>query len=197
MGPRKDIEVAPHLELRHHDAAETLRFKDAILNVYRTSHEQPIRNDPWFGEDKFWERLVALYAPGRDFTMVSGWLGGEMIGYAFGSPRDNAASTWKYVREGLPEFPIADFAEPIYIFREFAVHPDHQGRGYGRKIHDELLGNRPERLACLYVRTDNIKATGAYLSWGWTKIGSEQPFPDSPTLHIMARVLPLHASSKK
>jgi ribosomal protein S18 acetylase RimI-like enzyme len=79
--------------------------------------------------------------------------------------------------------------EPVYIFREFAVSPDHQGKGYGRRIHDELLGDRPERLACLYVRVDNVQATGAYLSWGWQKIGSEQPFPDSPVLHMMARVL--------
>jgi hypothetical protein len=90
--------------LRRHDAAETLRLKDPMLRVYRTSHERPIRNDPWFGEDRFWERLVQLYAPGRDFATVSGWLADEMIGYAFGSPRDNAAATWQHVKNGLPDF---------------------------------------------------------------------------------------------
>jgi ribosomal protein S18 acetylase RimI-like enzyme len=114
-----------------------------------------------------------------------------MIGYAFGSPRDNAAATWQHVKDGLPDFPVVDMNEPIYIFREFAVRPDHQGKGYGRRIHDELLSDRPERLACLYVRVDNVQATGAYLSWGWQKIGSEQPFPDSPVLYVMARLLPL------
>ncbi len=113
-----------------------------------------------------------------------------MIGYAFGSPRDNAATTWQYVKTELPDVPVRDENEPIYIFREFAVHPDHQGEGYGHQIHNELLRDRPERLARLLVRADNVQATGAYLAWGWRKIASEQPFPDSPVLHVMARVLP-------
>ena len=183
--------MATALVLRRHDADETLSLKDEMLHVYRTSHEEPIRNDPWFSEDKFWERLVDLYAPGRDFATASGWLDDAMIGYAFGSPRDNPASLWQYVKAGLPDFSVHDEHEPIYIFREFAVHPDHQGKGYGRQIHNELLCGRPERLACLYVRMDNVQATGAYLSWGWQKIASEQPFADSPVLHVMARVLPL------
>lgn len=183
--------MATELELRRHDAVETLRLKEPMLHVYRTSHEQPIRNYPWYGEEEFWKRLVELYAPSRDFAMVSGWLAGEMIGYAFGSPRDNPAATWQLVRDALPNFPVADPDEPIYIFREFAVRPDHQGKGYGRKIHHALLGDRSERLANLLVRPDNAPATGAYLSWGWKKIGSLQPFPDSPTLHVMVHELPL------
>lgn len=183
--------MATELVLHRHDAAETLKLKAPMLHVYGTSHAEPIRNDPWFIEDKFWQRLVELYAPGRDFAMVSGWLGDDMIGYAFGGPRDNAAATWQQVQAGLPGFPVRDEHEPIYIFREFAVHPDHQGKGYGRQIHNELLRDRPERLACLYVRVDNAQATGAYSSWGWRKIASQQPFADSPVLHVMAHTLPL------
>ena len=160
-----------------------------MLRVYGASHEQPIRNDPWFSEEKFWHRLVELYAPGRDFEMVSGWLGDAMIGYAFGSPRDKSSATWEQVKAAWPSFPVSDMNEPIYIFREFAVHPEQQGRGYGRKLHDALLAKRPERMACLNVRVDNEQATGAYLSWGWQKIASEQPFSDSPTMHVMARKL--------
>jgi hypothetical protein len=47
----------------------------------------------------------------------------------------------------------------------------------------------------LYVRVDNVQAIGADLSPGWQKIASEQPFPDSPVLHIMARRLPLYATT--
>ena len=183
--------MATALVLRRHDAVETLRLKDEMLHVYRASHAEPIRNDPWFSEDKFWERLVDLYAPGRDFATVSGWLDDQMIGYAFGSPRDNAAGAWQLVKTALPDFPVPDENEPIYIFREFAVHPEHQGKGYGRQLHDELLRGRPERLARLVVRVDNVQATGAYLSWGWWKIASDQPFPDSPVMHVMVRPLPL------
>jgi GNAT superfamily N-acetyltransferase len=142
-------------------------------------------------EDNFWQRLVDIYAPGRDFAMVSGWLDDGMIGYAFGSLRDNPASTWQAVKAVLPDVPVPDEDEPVYVFREFAVHPDHQGKGYGRLIHDELLRGRPERLARLAVRTDKAQATGAYLSWGWQKLASERPFPDAPMMYIMVRRLPL------
>jgi ribosomal protein S18 acetylase RimI-like enzyme len=183
--------VATALALRRHDAAETLRLKEEVLFVYRASHAGPIEQDPWLGPDRFWERLVDIYAPGRDFAMVSGWLNDQMIGYAFGSPRDNAASTWQAVRAVLADVPVFDENEPVYVFREFAVHPDHQGKGYGRQIHDELLRGRQERLARLAVRVDNVQAIGTYLSWSWRKIASERPFPDAPMMAIFVRTLPL------
>jgi ribosomal protein S18 acetylase RimI-like enzyme len=177
--------VPPELSLRRHRAAEALRLEDRVLAVYAASHEQAIRDDPWLSEAKFCERLEELYAPGRDFEMVSGWLGDELIGYAFGSPRDNAAATWEAVRAAPPDIPIPDEPGPIYIFREFAVHPDHQGRGHGRRIHDELLAARPEPLAHLLVRVENDRARRAYTSWGWRDIGSQQPFPDAPVMIAM------------
>jgi GNAT superfamily N-acetyltransferase len=183
--------VATALVLRRHDAAETVQLKAEILRVYGASHVEPIKHDPWLNEDKFWERLVDIYAPGRDFAMVSGWLDEQMIGYAFGSPRDNTASTWQAVKTTLPDVFVPVEDEPIYVFREFAVHPDHQGKGYGRLIHNELLRGRPERLARLAVRVDNLQATGAYLSWGWQKLASDRPFPDAPLMNILVRTLPL------
>lgn len=181
--------VSTELVLRRHDAAETLLLKEPVLSVYGSSHAEPIGNDPWFSEDKFWQRLVELYAPGRDFETVTAWLNDELVGYAFGSPRDDSADTWAEIKAAMPDFPAPDEPEPIYIFREFAVHPNHQGRGYGRKLHDHLLGERPERLAHLLVRVDNQRAKAAYTSWGWQRIGSTQPFPDSPMLDAMVREL--------
>jgi GNAT superfamily N-acetyltransferase len=183
--------VRSDLALLRYDAAGTLGLKSAILSVYAASHAEPIMVDPWLGPDRFWERLVDLYAPGRDFETVGAWLADELIGYAFGSPRDNAAATWAEVAAALPDIPVSGQDEPIYIFREFAVHPDHQGKGYGRIIHDDLLAPRPERLAHLLVRLDNDRARSAYLSWGWRKIGTSQPFPDAPIMDAMVRTLPL------
>jgi hypothetical protein len=57
-------------------------------------------------------------------------------------------------------------------------------------LHDALLFSRPEWLAFLLVRLDN-PARFAYVSWGWRKIGEQQPFPDSPVFDEMVRTLPL------
>jgi len=126
-----------------------------------------------------------LYAPGRDFGTVAGWLDDLMVGYAFGSPRDRAQDIWDEVRSALPDVPIPEQPEPVYIFREFAVDPRWQRHGFGRVLHDALLGDRPEQLAHLLVRPANIAARSAYLSWGWRKIGEIQPFPDAPTMDSM------------
>ncbi|MCW2493851.1 MAG: hypothetical protein JWN47_3215 [Frankiales bacterium] len=61
--------------------------------------------------------------------MVSGWLDDELIGYAFGSPGGDTAATWAAVNTALPDVPVPDEPEPIYLFREFAVHPTTRGEG--------------------------------------------------------------------
>jgi hypothetical protein len=98
--------VPPELSLRPHGTAETLQLQDRILPVYAASHA-PVIHDPWFSEAKFWDRLVQLYAPGRDFEMVSGWLDDELVGYAFGSPGGDTAATWGGGEHGSPRHPGA------------------------------------------------------------------------------------------
>jgi predicted GNAT family acetyltransferase len=67
------------------------------------------------------------------------------------------------------------------------IHPAWRGRGYSHTLHDELLANRPEQRATLLVRPDNEPARSAYLRWGWTLIGTIQPFPDSPVFDALTR----------
>jgi GNAT superfamily N-acetyltransferase len=80
--------------------------------------------------------------------------------------------------------------EPVYFFREFAIDPSYQGKGYGRLLHDALLKTRPEGLAHLLVRQDN-PAKSTYTHWRWQIAGQVQPFSDAPVMDAMVRVLPL------
>jgi GNAT superfamily N-acetyltransferase len=179
----------PIARINRYGPDETLRLREPLLAVYLASHHDQQHN-PWFGPGPFWDRLADLYAPTRDFGLVAAWLDETMIGYAFGSPKDNPASTWEMTRRELPEVPFPGDSTPVYIFREFAVHPGHQRKGYGRMIHDALLKNRPEPLAHLLVRADN-PAKDIYQHWGWRAIGKVQPFADSPTMDAMVLRLPL------
>lgn len=176
------------LQIERHDAASTLGLRDDLLDVYRAAHHD-LMSDPWWHPDRFWERLVSLYVPTTDFELVAGRLEGRVLGYAFGSPRNEAPDYWRKARAVLPDLALPADDEAAYVFREFAVHPDHQRQGYGRVLHDDLLASRPERLAHLLVRPDNIPARTAYVSWGWRMIGHKQPFPDAPVLEEMALIL--------
>ena len=165
--------------VERHDAGSTLELRDDIVGVYAASHHDQM-HDPWFHPGPFWERLVELYLPGRAFEIVVGRIGDRAVGYAFGSPRDRHGEIWPELRSTYPDFGLPAAEVPMYLFREFAVHPDYQRRGIGRALHDALLGTRPEPVAELLVRKDNVPAQAAYRSWGWQQLGEKQPFADSP-----------------
>jgi hypothetical protein len=79
-------------------------------------------HDPWFSPEQFWERLVDIYAKTRDFDLVTGWIDDTVVGYAFGSPRDND-DLWTNIIRTYPDMTPKG---SVYIFREFAVSPDWQ-----------------------------------------------------------------------
>jgi GNAT superfamily N-acetyltransferase len=173
------------LRLERYDAAGTLRLADEISTVYLAAHQE-LQDNPWYSPAKFWERLEQLYAPIPGFELTAGWADDELVGYAFGSPFRRPETVWNKAIRVFPQLAPKAPDEPVYMFREFAVHPHHQGNGYARIIHDALLSERPERLAYLLVRVGN-RARQLYESWGWHAIGRTQPFADSPVMDEMAR----------
>jgi GNAT superfamily N-acetyltransferase len=182
--------VTAELTISRHDGAGALELQDELVSLYSASHGDVV-HIPFMSPERYRQRLVDMYAPLAGFELVTGRLDGELAGYAFGSPRPNSASTWEDLRRARPDLPVPSTPLPIYIFREFAVHPEHQGRGYGRLLHDALLGPRTEPLAHLLVRQDNDRARYAYQKWGWEGAGTLQPFPDAPVFDVMVRRLPL------
>lgn len=50
---------------------------------------------------------------------------------------------------------------------------------------------RREKRATLLVRNNNTTAQAAYARWKWQKIGTLQPFPDSPLFDAMILPLPM------
>lgn len=180
------------LRITHHDGPATLQLKDALNGTYEAARLNQ-QHDPFFTPERAWARLVDLYAPSRDFGTVAGWIGEEMVGFAFGSVRDrsNTATMWANVAQALPDQQVPRDGADVYIFRELNVRPEHQGHGYGHRLHDALLNTRPEQLAHLLVRKDNENARRAYASWGWQRIGELRPFEDAPLMDEMVIALPL------
>lgn len=168
---------------------ETLKLKDSMISIYLAGHVDRGEKS-WYGAEQYWHRLTQLYAPSRDFSMVAAWKNGVMVGFAFGSPKDNSATLWEMTGHALTDVALPDRPEPIYFFREFSVHPEHQGHGYGRLLHDSLLRGRPEPLAHLLVRQDN-PVKDIYQHWGWRIVGQIRPFENSPVMDAMIIRLPI------
>lgn len=176
------------LTVVRYNSSETLRHADEIKTVYLAAH-RPQQGNPWYSPAKFWERLEDLYAPIPGFELVAGWRDGHIVGYAFGTPYRQPAEARAKAAQVFPELAAETADAPVYIFREFSVHPDQQRQGYGRIIHDAALAERPERLAYLLVRGENPAET-LYASWGWRVIGQARPFADWPLMDEMAKPLP-------
>ncbi|MEU2038276.1 GNAT family N-acetyltransferase [Nocardia niwae] len=179
--------ISRSLEIARYDAAGTLELADELRTLYLDSHREQ-QDNPWYSPARFWERLEEMYAPIAGFELVAGRIEGRMIGYAFGTPYSRSQAVWKKAVRFYPHLRAGSEDTPVYIFREFAVHPGYQGQGFARIIHDTLLSRRPEPLAYLLVRVGN-PARAAYEAWGWRVIGQDQPFEDSPDMDEMARPL--------
>lgn len=176
----------PPVRLARYGSAETFGLAADLTAVYLASHLDQ-QHDPWYSPDRFWHRFEQLYAPLPGFELVAGWAGDHLVGYAFGTPHTQPRQVWDAATQVFPH--LVSHPVGVYLFREFAVHPDHQGKGYGRAIHDALLADRPEAVASLLVRVGN-PVKDMYQSWGWRVIGRRQPFADSPVMEEMARPLP-------
>ncbi len=81
-----------------------------------------------------------MYAPIAGFELVAGRIDGRMIGYAFGTPYRRPEAVWHKALRVYPQLQAVSAGAPVYMFREFAVHPDRQGQGLARMIHDAPTG---------------------------------------------------------
>ena len=81
-----------------------------------------------------------------------------------------------------------------FALSEIMVREDLTGQGLAHRLHDELLGRRPERRATLLVEPDNTAAYRAYTRWGRSKVAELRPgWPDAPLWDVLIRPLPLVA----
>ncbi|MFE9340815.1 acetyltransferase [Streptomyces sp. NPDC007063] len=63
--------------------------------------------------------------------------------------------------------------------------------GTAEQLHRALMDARDEALAALLVDVTHPKVEALYTSWGYRKVGEDQPFPDSPVYAVMIANLPL------
>ncbi|WP_411292905.1 GNAT family N-acetyltransferase [Streptomyces sp. CBMA123] len=70
---------------------------------------------------------------------------------------------------------------------EVMVRKRWRGTGVARTLHEELLSHRIEDRSHLLVEEDHPKVRVLYERWGYTRMGTMQPYPDSPRYDSMLR----------
>jgi ribosomal protein S18 acetylase RimI-like enzyme len=185
--------ASSQLLVRRHDATGLHQQRDALLAVYREVYADKLDN-PFFAVDRFWDRLEA-YAARDGFSLITGRLKDELVGYTLGYTLPPGARWWQGFRGDIAPELLEEDGTRTFAVNELMVVPAHRRRGYARALHDTLLVARPEERATLLVRPDNIPARTAYLKWGWYVLGELQPFDDAPVYEALMRPLPATAAT--
>lgn len=172
-------------------AEEAAGLRGELVEVHLDARGELVGRE-FYSAGRFGERLDrCLSAAG--FRVVTGRVGDRLVGYAFGSPLDARSGWWDSVTPVEAQMAAEltrETGRRTFAFREILVRKGDQGRGYAHRLHDALLGDRPEERAVLLVRPDN-PARAVYRRWGWSLVGYAQPYEDGPRFEAMTIRLPL------
>lgn len=166
------------LTVERHGAEGLPALRDDLPAVYAEVYADRL-SDPFFSVPRYWERLAA-YAQRDGFSVVTGRLADEWVGYALGYTLPAGSRWWQGFRGEVDTALLTEDGHRTFALTEIMVRAQWRRRGHARALHDALLADRAEERATLLVLPDNIAARSAYHQWGWRKLGVLQPFDDAP-----------------
>jgi len=175
--------VVPELVIERFDAEGMRQLRVELLAVYAEVYAHRL-GDPFFSEENYWA-LLEGYASREGFLLVTGRVGGELVGYALGYTLPACSGWWRGLRTPVDLALLVEDGRRTFGITYMMVREAWRRRGYARALHDALLADRIEERAALLVRPENVPATSAYQSWGWQKLGELQPFDSAPVYDAM------------
>jgi ribosomal protein S18 acetylase RimI-like enzyme len=127
--------------------------------------------------------LVAVAATAED---------GRLVGFCYGFPSDDSAWWEQQIRPHLARAGTAGWLdEDTFELTELHVHPDHQGRGLGRRLITAVLSRTDLPRALLSVRAGESPARRLYRSLGFADVTAPFHFgPGQPAYTVMGAALP-------
>jgi ribosomal protein S18 acetylase RimI-like enzyme len=175
----EELSVA-NIHFLHFDAAGARARRATVAVIYEDAYAARIASGvPFAAAEAFMERFDSHASdPLLDFVVAQA--DGKPVGQAWGMPVMPTIAS------------AAGDGERVFALCEIMVRRAWTGQGIAHSLHDELLANRPERFAQLYVRPENIDAYRAYIRWGWEKAGQTRPnLPDAPVFDVLMLRLPV------
>ncbi|SFC75946.1 ribosomal protein S18-alanine N-acetyltransferase [Pseudoalteromonas denitrificans] len=84
-----------------------------------------------------------------------------------------------YLEQALIGFYMAEMAGPDFTLMDICISPEYQGKGYAKKLLENLLDEATKRSAesiFLEVRVSNVAAIGLYESLGFNEMGLRKDY---------------------
>ncbi|MBV2155082.1 GNAT family N-acetyltransferase [Kitasatospora sp. SUK 42] len=175
------------MTVSYYTAGDLPVIEERLIEVYAEVYAQEAATDPFFSVERFTERLHR-HAAGPRWGCVFGEVDGAEIGYAYGFAR-TAAYRWG----GLITLASADLLEETdsrtFALCEVMVREPWRGTGVARTLHEELLSHRIEERSHLLVEEGHPRVRALYERWGYSRMGTMQPYPDGPRYDSMLRTI--------
>ncbi|MER7582623.1 GNAT family N-acetyltransferase [Kitasatospora sp. NPDC097691] len=180
--------MAAALTVSYHTTDALPVIEKQLIEVYSEVYAQEADVDPFFSVERFAERL-RRHAAGSRWGCVLGEINGEAIGYAYGFAR-TAAYQWGGLITAAPAELLEETDTRTFALCEVMVRAGWRGTGIARTLHEELLSHRIEDRSHLLVQEDHPRVRALYERWGYSRMGTMQPYPDGPRYDSMLRPIP-------
>lgn len=137
-------------------------------------------------------QIVRRHAARPGLVTVGATTGdGRLAGFCYGFPSDDSAWWERQIRPHLARAGTAGWLDnETFELTELHVHPDHQGRGLGRRLITTVLSRSDLPKALLSVRAGENPARRLYRSLGFADV--TPPFffgPGQPAYTVMGAAL--------
>lgn len=168
------------VDVRRFTHADLPAIRQALIDVHADAYTDAMDHEfnqrfPWF---------VDHWGGNPEFDCVIAFDGDSPVGFAYGAPASAHREWWREHMEAPPR-------SRTFAYSELAVRTGYRKTGLAQHLTRELLDARAEDLAVLLVDTEHPRVQALYESWGFSKVGERQPFPDSPLFAVMLAELPL------
>ncbi|WP_055731103.1 GNAT family N-acetyltransferase [Kitasatospora sp. MBT66] len=171
--------------ISYHTAKGLSLIEQQLVDVYAEVYAEEATIDPFFSVERFAERLRA-HARGPRWGCALGEIDGHAVGYAYGFAR-TAAYRWNGLISPAPIELLEETDDRTFALCEVMVRASWRGTGVAHTLHEALLSQRTEARSHLLVEEEHPKVRALYERWGYTWMGSMQPYPDSPRYDSMFR----------
>lgn len=176
----------PDVKLCHYTGYELSTIRNIAIDLYREAFAHEI-DEPFWSVERYSQR-IERHAAMSGFSAVVAYANEGPIGFAYGITLPTTTRWWATIQPPLtdPTFTREDGYRTFALF-EVIIKSEHQGKGIGRRIHDELLSKRSEQRVTIATHHGNTHAGNTYTRWGYHHIGTRQPAPPAPLLDVFLR----------
>jgi len=178
-------------ELRfvRHDLTQLAGIFSELRSLYANVYAEPPYYETEADVVDFDSRLASqLQEPA--FDLVAAWDNESLVAYIYGFAIRSGSPLWDTVFSSpAPQYPVAHWTYPVTFVSELLVSARYRRRGIGHTLHNQFIAERTEPKAVLLAHPEATAAQTAYKAWGWYRIGSGRPWPNTPWYDLLVKNL--------